>query len=171
MNANDVIFYYSTVSALEGKAGEEEGGPGISVLPPYPPPDWVDDVELAGVCSSSGGHSCALRWLSFHPLPQCALGPSGQAGVSARSPRGWVDHRVWHPYSLPSLPSSLFPPPHKVSPSWVRVPGGWLPWKRGESSLVTPTPFAPCTPSSPLAPPSSHRAMTTCTQRSRRMCC
>ncbi len=45
--------------------------------------DWMDDVELAGVCAGSGSYYSAVRWLSLHTLSQCSLGLCRQVRVSA----------------------------------------------------------------------------------------
>lgn len=44
--------------------------------------DRVDDVELAGVCSGSGGLSGFIRWFTTNANSQCAVEPDRQAGVS-----------------------------------------------------------------------------------------
>lgn len=44
--------------------------------------DWLDDVELAGFCSGSGGLSGFIWWFTADANSQCAVEPDGQAGVS-----------------------------------------------------------------------------------------
>lgn len=44
--------------------------------------DWLDDVELAGVCPGSGSLSGFIRRFTINANTQCAVGPDRPAGVS-----------------------------------------------------------------------------------------